>query len=228
MRLIATAVVAAASAAFAQTDLYTIEIQIDRPVLEPGEFARIFLAPAFDTQRDWANGGVSLDFVAPDMGAGISDLAGVAPWGISGAWNPVRCDAGICGFIAGQLNFPSAGIYADPRSPLPAFTFSYTAPDVSEPTEVVFETQTHRFDVWVDRDTSESASRLDELTEGRATILVVPCRADFDLDGELNIFDFLAFQNAFVAGDPLADFDFDGELTLFDFLAFQNRFDRGC
>ncbi len=54
------------------------------------------------------------------------------------------------------------------------------------------------------------------------------CRADLDGDGELTLFDFLAFQNAFDAGDPVADFDGDGELTLFDFLAFQNEFDAGC
>ncbi len=55
-----------------------------------------------------------------------------------------------------------------------------------------------------------------------------PCRADMDGDGELTIFDFLAFQNLFDAGDLAADFDGDGELTLFDFLAFQNEFDAGC
>ena len=55
-----------------------------------------------------------------------------------------------------------------------------------------------------------------------------PCRADFDEDGQLSIFDFLAFQNAFDAGDLAADFDGDGVLTLFDFLAFQNEFDAGC
>ncbi|MEQ9096000.1 MAG: FG-GAP-like repeat-containing protein [Phycisphaerales bacterium] len=54
------------------------------------------------------------------------------------------------------------------------------------------------------------------------------CRADFDGDGELTLFDFLAFQNAFDAGEDRADFDGDGELTLFDFLAFQNAFDAGC
>jgi len=54
------------------------------------------------------------------------------------------------------------------------------------------------------------------------------CRADFDGDGSLTIFDFLAFQNAFDAGDLLADFDGDGVLTIFDFLAFQNEFDLGC
>jgi hypothetical protein len=55
-----------------------------------------------------------------------------------------------------------------------------------------------------------------------------PCRADLDGDGQLTLFDFLAFQNAFDAGDPIADFDGDGDLTLFDFLAFQNEFDAGC
>ncbi len=55
-----------------------------------------------------------------------------------------------------------------------------------------------------------------------------PCRADLDGDGELTIFDFLAFQNLFDAGDPIADFDGDGSLTIFDFLAFQNEFDAGC
>ncbi|MEQ9096932.1 MAG: GC-type dockerin domain-anchored protein [Phycisphaerales bacterium] len=54
------------------------------------------------------------------------------------------------------------------------------------------------------------------------------CRADLDGDGQLTIFDFLAFQNLFDAGDPIADFDGDGQLTIFDFLAFQNEFDQGC
>jgi len=54
------------------------------------------------------------------------------------------------------------------------------------------------------------------------------CRVDLDGDGELTIFDFLAFQDAFDSGDPVADFDGDGELTLFDFLAFQDEFDVGC
>ena len=54
------------------------------------------------------------------------------------------------------------------------------------------------------------------------------CRADFDGDGSLTIFDFLAFQNAFDTGDLRADFDGDGSLTIFDFLAFQNEFAAGC
>ncbi len=59
-------------------------------------------------------------------------------------------------------------------------------------------------------------------------VLVDTCRVDLDGDGELTIFDFLAYQNLFDAGDLIADFDGDGELTIFDFLAFQNEFDAGC
>jgi hypothetical protein len=62
----------------------------------------------------------------------------------------------------------------------------------------------------------------------RRTGCAADCYADFDGDGELTIFDFLAFQNAFDSGDAAADCDGDGSLTLFDFLCFQNAFDAGC
>ncbi|MEO1007257.1 MAG: GC-type dockerin domain-anchored protein [Planctomycetota bacterium] len=55
-----------------------------------------------------------------------------------------------------------------------------------------------------------------------------PCYADFDGDGELTVFDFLAFQNAFGAGDAAADCDGSGSLNIFDFLCFQNAFLAGC
>ncbi|MFI4883298.1 MAG: GC-type dockerin domain-anchored protein [Phycisphaerales bacterium JB064] len=63
-----------------------------------------------------------------------------------------------------------------------------------------------------------------ELTYGD----VAGCYADFDMSGALDLFDFLAFQNAFDSGDLAADCDEDGSLTLFDFLCFQNAFDAGC
>ena len=56
-----------------------------------------------------------------------------------------------------------------------------------------------------------------------------PCACDFDPDPACNIFDFLAFQNLFVAGDPCAcDYDPDPACNIFDFLAFQNEFVAGC
>ncbi len=55
-----------------------------------------------------------------------------------------------------------------------------------------------------------------------------PCILDFSEDCVVNVLDYLAFQDRFMAGDPRADFDGDGQLTIFDFLAFQNAFDAGC
>ena len=64
---------------------------------------------------------------------------------------------------------------------------------------------------------------------GHAFLLIpIECAPDIDGDGQLTIFDFLAYQNLFDAGDVAADFDGDGALTIFDFLAFQNAFDAGC
>ncbi|MFI4882885.1 MAG: 5'-nucleotidase C-terminal domain-containing protein, partial [Phycisphaerales bacterium JB064] len=64
--------------------------------------------------------------------------------------------------------------------------------------------------------------------EGGQGRIVESCYADYDLDGELTIFDFLAFQNDFDAGAAAADCNRDGSLDLFDFLCFQNGFDAGC
>ncbi|MFG0286385.1 MAG: GC-type dockerin domain-anchored protein, partial [Phycisphaerales bacterium JB039] len=54
------------------------------------------------------------------------------------------------------------------------------------------------------------------------------CLPDFDDNGSLDFFDFLAFQNAFAMGDRRADLNKDGFLSLFDFLVFQNAFELGC
>ncbi|NRA58267.1 MAG: hypothetical protein HRU13_09175 [Phycisphaerales bacterium] len=54
------------------------------------------------------------------------------------------------------------------------------------------------------------------------------CNADLDDDGQLTVFDYLIFFNAFDAADPIADLDGDGEFTLLDFAAFRDAFDAGC
>ncbi|MGD1916226.1 MAG: GC-type dockerin domain-anchored protein [Phycisphaerales bacterium] len=63
---------------------------------------------------------------------------------------------------------------------------------------------------------------------GDGEIRLFTCFADMNGDSQLNIFDFLEFQNLFDAGDLAADCDEDGALSLFDFLCFQNGFDIGC
>ncbi|GIW74563.1 MAG: hypothetical protein KatS3mg103_1085 [Phycisphaerales bacterium] len=54
------------------------------------------------------------------------------------------------------------------------------------------------------------------------------CPADRDGDGRLTAFDFLAFLNAFDAGDPSADCDGSGTLDALDLACFQTTFDAGC
>ncbi len=56
-----------------------------------------------------------------------------------------------------------------------------------------------------------------------------PCACDWDVAPIFDIFDFLAFQTAFVAGEDCAClFDPAPICDIFDFLAFQNQFVIGC
>ena len=54
------------------------------------------------------------------------------------------------------------------------------------------------------------------------------CPADFNGDTAVNTLDFVAFLNAFVAGDAAADFNGDTAVNTLDFVAFLNAFVAGC
>jgi hypothetical protein len=54
------------------------------------------------------------------------------------------------------------------------------------------------------------------------------CPADVNADGSLDLLDFIAFQNAWVAQEPLADCDADGAFNVIDFVCFQDLFKAGC
>jgi hypothetical protein len=56
----------------------------------------------------------------------------------------------------------------------------------------------------------------------------LPCAADFNLDGQLNVLDFVALQLAWQAGDDAADVNADGVLDVLDFVSFQGLFQEGC
>lgn len=55
-----------------------------------------------------------------------------------------------------------------------------------------------------------------------------PCGGDFNVDGELNILDFVAYQLAWQAQDTQADLNGDGVFSQIDFIWFQERFLEGC
>lgn len=54
------------------------------------------------------------------------------------------------------------------------------------------------------------------------------CPADINADGELSVLDFVFFQLAWKANDPVADCNHDGAFDVSDFVCFQNLFTAGC
>lgn len=59
-------------------------------------------------------------------------------------------------------------------------------------------------------------------------ISVAGCAADFNIDGQVNTQDVLAFLNAWSVGDPVADLNTDGVVDTLDVLAFLNLWSAGC
>ena len=208
---------------------YVIHIEVDRPVLEPGQSTEVRLAAGFNKDEFACMAGVAGRLRTSVGSEGFHGHALVAPMTGPGTEPGVPTDTGFSGIIAGQLS-GLGGTMGDPSDPITYWRVDYTAPIEATDQTVSLETATLRYEMYTEicYGCVHSESRIGELIEGAATIRVVACRADFNEDGATDIFDFLAFMNAFDAGDPLADFDFDGALTVFDFLAFQNRFDQGC
>jgi hypothetical protein len=62
------------------------------------------------------------------------------------------------------------------------------------------------------------------------TVIVGPagCDADVNGDGELDVLDFVAFQQLWQDGDPGADCDANGAFNVLDFVCFQQLFQAGC
>lgn len=172
------AAVCVPAAAHAQSVGVTIEI--DEPVLAPGDSTRVrLIATVLDT--DYAFAGTNLNLLIDSGGTpgarGFSDLSILPPMD-AGPTAGVPTDRGIEGIVIGQLHFPAAGIFADPTNPIAFWEASFTAPvDAGGGYRVDLATQTLRFDAWPDRDTSVPASRLDVLVEGAATITVIPAPA---------------------------------------------------
>ena len=54
------------------------------------------------------------------------------------------------------------------------------------------------------------------------------CAADCNADADLNILDFVCFQNLFQQGEDAADCNDDGDLNILDFVCFQALFQAGC
>ncbi|MEO1279108.1 MAG: hypothetical protein AAFV77_09145 [Planctomycetota bacterium] len=154
-----------------------ITIEVDDPVLLPGESTTVTLFAGFD-RPDWAMAGLQTDFVTSVGSHGWSDPVVLEPMDAPGASPGLPSTTGYDAIIAGQLQFLGAGIFADPMNPATFWQATYTAPaDVAAPFDVDLSTMTSRYDVYIDADSSRSESRLAELVEGSGTISVVPAPA---------------------------------------------------
>ena len=125
-----------------------------------------------------------------------------------------------------QLHAPALGYFADRSNPV-AIIKTRWRPDGPAIDDIEVITRTTMFRVYVD-ETGAVESRLDSFTEGSTVIRVRRCYTDCDGNDQIDFFDFLCFQDAFVTGDHYADCDASGELDFFDFLCFQNEFAAGC
>jgi hypothetical protein len=79
-------------------------------------------------------------------------------------------------------------------------------------------------------DASDTMSGGDfELTGGFwATVNVVPCLVDLTGDGNVDIFDVLAFVDAYNNADLIVDYNGDNVINIFDVLAFVDLYNAGC
>ena len=164
-----------ATTALAQVATNGINIVVDDPELLPGESTTIRLEGYFGG-RDYAVAGIGTWLTSSVGEEGLSNLRLLAPMAGPGTSAGFIGETGVRGIVAGQLNFHS--IYADDTNPMPFWEATYTAPsDVATPIDVLLETRTSRFDVYIDRQSSQSESRLDDFADGTATIRVIPAPA---------------------------------------------------
>ncbi|NRA58810.1 MAG: PEP-CTERM sorting domain-containing protein [Phycisphaerales bacterium] len=175
--LVAVAGVAAAASA------QSVDIAVSETTIGPGESTVVTLSAGYGA-GDYAVAGIETNFISSVGSDGWSDVALIAPMDGPGTSAGAPSGTGVDGILAGQLNFPPAGIYADDSNPIAFWTATYTAPaDVPDAFTVDLSTDTARFDVYVARDSSASESRLGSLTEGSGAINVVPAPASLALLG---------------------------------------------
>ena len=152
----------------------------------PGETYAITMTADYGGS-DYAIAGIATSLLINEIQGGFSDISLVAPMDGPGTSEGVLGAGSIDDIIAGQLNFPLAGIFADPTNPILFWTANWTYLPDGTGNQVVLdiETQTTRFDVYVDRDSSLSESRLDELDEDRLRVIVPAPAAGVALLGGL-------------------------------------------
>lgn len=170
----------AMTAGLAAAQTVNVNILVDEPVLAPGDSTTVTLEIAFTT-GDYAVAGIATDLLADstnDISGAWSDWQLVAP--MSGPGTTAGSPDGVgnfTGILAGQLNFPPAGIYSAPQNPIAFWQATFTAPSDTGGFFVDLSTDTSRLDMYPSRSSSLSESRLDFVVEGSERLFLVPAPA---------------------------------------------------
>lgn len=166
---------AATTPALAQTSSAEIVFDIDNDTLLPGQSTTVTMAALWN--EGFAMCCVGTDLLISTGSEGWSDLRLIAPMDGPGTSAGALTPLGIEGVLAGKLNFPSTGVPPDPN-PILFWQGTYTAPsDIAEPFDINLTTQTSMFEVYIEFASAETQSLMDVLTEGNATIRVIPAPA---------------------------------------------------
>ncbi|MEO1008448.1 MAG: hypothetical protein AAFX79_07765 [Planctomycetota bacterium] len=150
-----------------------IDLDASPSTIGPGESTVITMSAGFDS-ADFAMAGIATELVINAAEGEFSDLRLIAPMDGPGTSEGVLAGSAIEGIIAGQLNFPPAGIYADPTNPIAFWQVTFTASVPTGGLILDIETRTSRFDVYTAMGSATSESRLADLSEGRAVIFPSP------------------------------------------------------
>ena len=161
----------------------SITVQVGAATLNPGESTTITMLASFGAD-DFAMAAAGGGLNSTTGAAGLSNLQVLAPMAGPGTTGGATSPTGVSGIISGQLNFPAAGIFADSSNPVAFWSATYTAPAVvDEEFTVGLTSAITRFDVYIDRESSVSESRLSGLQQGENSIRVVPAPASLALLG---------------------------------------------
>ena len=178
--LVAAGVALAAGVAHAQEPGEVI-IEIDQPVLAPGESTTVRLWADYEFGNDFAMGRIATDLLADSGGVQIaeawSDVDLIPPMDWIATTPGLPEGGGYAGIIAGQFHWWQDPGATDRSDPIAFWQGTFTAPTDAGPFVVELSTSTTLFDVYIDEFLSRTESRLDGLTEGTGRITVVPAPA---------------------------------------------------
>jgi len=183
------------------------------PIVQPAEGARNVFAATLDAGGNAtdASRNVRLGLEVFSLAQGLTDAAKPGQPVAADTeftFEVSLCDAGTRAYLAtalneGKLNFSVSSLHETVGGP--------GGPQ--------------SYPVWYTKENPLAQPPFDRTAKLELTV-VVSDDPDLNGDGVRNIFDFLAFQNFFVAQDLIADFDANCQFDLFDFLAYLNAFNK--